>query len=54
MKRVLTLLFVLALAVPCASYANAATTSAAMQQNAKKQVSGVVTDKSGEAVSEHR
>lgn len=47
MKRVLTLLCVLAMAMPCASIASAATASAEFQQSAKKKVSGVITDKSG-------
>lgn len=47
MKRVLSMFLVLVMAAPIAAIAETAVTPAKSQQSQKKQVSGVVTDKSG-------
>lgn len=47
MKRVLSMFLVLVMAAPIAAIAETTATPAESQQSQKKQVSGVVTDKSG-------
>lgn len=47
MKRVLSMFLVLVMAAPIAAIAETAVAPAESQQSQKKQVSGVVTDKSG-------